>query len=175
MRIIDPCSNSFSACVRASLAFLLPRCTGICPKCLRSLPSIGIRKSSALDKNFGYSPWFPRIVYKKIGSSSVTWFATKIIFPLLGIFSKPEISRFSVFVVIFLATLSKIFRIIFRMVVLLLLRAGYPSCNGGCRLLLPSLRYPGGSVRLPEAGILHSVSNYPAEVLLCPQRAAEGC
>lgn len=74
---------------------------------------MGILKSSALAKNFGYSPWFPRIVYKKIGSSSVTWFATKIIFPLLGIFSKPEISRFSVFVVIFLATLSKIFRIIF--------------------------------------------------------------
>ena len=73
---------------------------------------MGIRKSSALAKNFGYIPWFPRIVYRKIGSSSVTWFATKIIFPLLGIFSRPEISRFSVFVVIFLAALSKIFRII---------------------------------------------------------------
>lgn len=73
---------------------------------------MGILKSSALAKNFGYIPCFPRIVYKKIGSSSVTWFATKIIFPLLGIFSRPEISRFSVFVVIFLAALSKIFRII---------------------------------------------------------------
>lgn len=114
---------------------------------------MGILNSSSLAKNFGYIPWFPRIVYKKIGSSSVTWFATKIIFPLLGIFSKPEISRFSVFVVIFLATLSKIFRIIFRMAVLL--RAGYPSYSGGCCLSLPSLRYPGDSVSPPEAGIQH--------------------
>lgn len=135
---------------------------------------MGIRKSSALAKNFGYIPWFPRIVYRKIGSSSVTWFATKIIFPLLGIFSRPKIFRFSVFVVIFLAALSKIFRIIFRMVVLLL-RAGYPSCCWGHYCLNPNSHYPGGSVRSPEAGILHSVSNYPAEVLLCLQRAAEGC
>ena len=133
---------------------------------------MGIRKSSALAKNFGYIPWFPRIVYRKIGSSSVTWFATKIIFPLLGIFSRPEISRFSVFVVIFLAALSKIFRIIFRMVVLLL-RAGCPSCwEHYC--LNPNSHCPGGSVHSPEAGILHSVSNYPAEALLRPQRTAEG-
>ena len=113
---------------------------------------MGILNSSSLAKNFGYIPWFPRIVYKKIGSSSVTWFATKIIFPLLGIFSRPEISRFSVFVVIFLAALSKIFRIIFRMVVLL--RAGCPSCwEHYC--LNPNSHYLGDSVSPPEAGIQH--------------------
>lgn len=134
---------------------------------------MGILNSSSLAKNFGYIPWFPRIVYRKIGSSSVTWFATKIIFPLLGIFSRPEISRFSVFVVIFLAALSKIFRIIFRMVVLLL-RAGCPSCCWEHYCLTPNSHYLGDSVSPPEAGILHSVSNYPAEALLRPQGAAEG-